>query len=174
MTEQYRTIADLLDRVRSRWRRLVAFRATIRAALAGTAAPTLGLLLAMLTTRSPMALAGLAVVAVVLIVGAAVWGLLPLRESPSDARIARFIEERKTELDERLVSAVSVAVAERRGDETNRAKAGSDDLGLSASMVRDAARVAASVEPAEIVAAEVLRPAGMPAGAAALLFFAVA
>src|SRR5258708_1832491 len=141
MTEQYRPIADLLDRVRSRWRRLVAFRAATRAALAATAALTLVLLSAMLTTRSPMALAALAVVAAGLIVGAAVWGLLPLRETPSDARIARFIEERKTELDERLVSAVSVAAAERTG--------------LSASMVRDAARAAALVDPAEIVAAEV-------------------
>src|SRR5712671_884541 len=137
MTEQYRPIADLLDRVRLRWRRLVAFRATIRAALAATAALTLALLLAMLTTRSPMTLAVLAVAAVVLIVGAVVWGLLPLRETPSDARIARFIEERKSELDERLVSAVSVAAAE--------------ETRLSASMVRDAARAAASIDPAEIV-----------------------
>jgi hypothetical protein len=160
MTEQYRPIADLLDRVRSRWRRLVAFRATIRAALAATAALTLVLLLAMLTTRSPLALAALAAAAVALIAGAVVWGLRPLRETPSDARIARFIEERKTELDERLVSAVSVAAAERTA--------------LSASMVRDAARAAASIDPAEIVAAEVLRRSGMQAVAAVLLFVAVA
>src|SRR5947207_7666005 len=126
MTEQYQLIANLLDRVRVRWRRLVAFRATTRAALAATAAVSVILLLAMLTTRAPLVLAALGVSAVVVVIAAVVWGLRPLREAPSDARIARFIEERKTELDERLVSAVSVIARDTAPP------------GLAASMVGDA------------------------------------
>ena len=82
--------------------------------------------------------------AVSLVAGVA-WGLLPLREAPSDARIARFIEERKTELDERLVSAVGVASGNRQTPPA-----------LAASMVGDAARAASTVDPAEIVASEVV------------------
>src|SRR5690349_22149807 len=98
MTEQYQLIAELLDRVRARWRRLVAFRAAVRAALLAAVALALFGLAAAFTTRAPVALAVLGVVAAILTITAVVWGLLPLREAPSDARIARFIEERKTEL----------------------------------------------------------------------------
>jgi hypothetical protein len=162
MTEQYQSIANLLDRVRVRWRRLVAFRATMQAAL-GAAVVLLAFdLLARLTTRAPLALAAFGVFALVLVIAAVARGLLPLRQAPSDARIARFIEERKTELDERLVSAVSV-VAQQTAPPR-----------LAASMVGDAARAAASVDPAEIVAAEVLRRAGFQAVAALLIVAALA
>ena len=161
MTEQYQPIANLLDRVRVRWRRLVAFRATLQAALGAAAVLAAFDLLSRLTTRAPFALAAFGVFAVVLLIGAIVRGLLPLREAPSDARIARFIEERKTELDERLVSAVSV-VAQQNAPP-----------GLATSMVGDAARAAASVDPAEIVAAEVLRRAAIQAVAAVLLVGAI-
>ena len=108
MTEKYQPIAQLLDRVRVRWRRLVAFRAVRRAALLATVSLLAFSALASLTTRAPFALAAIGMLAVLLVGVAVVWGLLPLREAPSDARIARFIEERKADLDERLVSAVSV------------------------------------------------------------------
>jgi hypothetical protein len=160
MTEQYQPIASLLERVRVRWRRLSAFRATRRAALLATVALLAFSVLAALTTRAPFALAALGMMAVVLVVAAVVWGLLPLREIPSDARIARFIEERKEELDERLVSAVGVAAQEGA------------PAGLAASMVGDAVRVASTVDPAEIVASEVLRRAGIQAVAALLLLAA--
>jgi hypothetical protein len=119
-------------------------------------------LLAQLTTRAPLALGAFGVLAIVLVIASVVWGLLPLREAPSDARIARFIEERQTELDERLVSAVSVVAQQ------------SPPPGLAASMVSDAARAASAVDPAEIVASEVLRRAGIQAVAAVLVFVAVA
>ena len=162
MTEQYQPIANLLDRVRLRWRRLMAFRATVRAALLATAVMVLFGLFASLTSRAPIALAVLGVLAVILVIAAIVWGLLPMGEAPSDRRIARFIEERKTELDERLVSAVSVVAQQAMPP------------GLAASMVGDAARAAAAVDPAEIVASEVLRRAGIQAVAAVLLFAVVA
>ena len=109
MTEHYQFIASLLERVRVRWRRLVAYRATMRTTLLVTAVLAAFDLLARFITRAPLALATLGVLAVILVIAAIIRGLLPLRDAPSDAQIARFIEERKTELDERLVSAVGVA-----------------------------------------------------------------
>jgi uncharacterized protein DUF4175 len=160
MTEHYQPIAHLLERVRVRWRRLVAFRATRRAALLATVTLLIFNALASLTSRAPFALAGLGMLVVVLVVASVVWGLLPAREAPSDARIARFIEERKQELDERLVSAVGVIAQQ------------GPPAGLAASMMGDAARAASSVDPAEIVASEVLRRAGIQAVAAVLLLAA--
>jgi hypothetical protein len=157
MTEHYQPIAHLLERVRVRWRRLVAFRALRRAALLATVALLVFSALASLTSRAPFALAGLGILTVIFVVASVVWGLLPLREAPSDARIARFIEERKHELDERLVSAVGVIAQQ------------GPPAGLAASMVGDAARAASRVDPAEIVASEVLRRAGIQAVAAVLL-----
>jgi hypothetical protein len=108
MTEQYQPIANLLARVRVRWRRLVAFRAARQAALLATVSLLAFSALASLTTRAPFALAAIGMLAALLVAAALVRGLLPLRDAPSDARIARFIEERRADLDERLVSAVSV------------------------------------------------------------------
>src|SRR6185369_15792439 len=102
MTEHYQFIASLLERVRVRWRRLVAYRATMRTALLVTAVLAVFDLLARFITRAPLALATLGVLTLILAIAAIVRGLLPLRDEPSDAQIARFIEERKTELDERL------------------------------------------------------------------------
>src|SRR5215475_4122834 len=165
MTEQYQPIANLLARVRVRWRRLVAFRAVRHAALLATVSLLAFSALASLTTRAPFALAALGMLAALLVAAALVRGLLPLREAPSDARIARFIEERRADLDERLVSAVSVI-------EQQRIRSASP--GLAASMVGDAARAASTVDPAEIVASEVLRRSGIQAVAAVLLLAATA
>ncbi|HEX7795271.1 MAG TPA: hypothetical protein VF456_13005 [Vicinamibacterales bacterium] len=165
MTEQYQPIANLLARVRVRWRRLVAFRAARQAALLATVSLLAFSALASLTTRAPFALAAIGMLAALLVAAALVRGLLPLRDAPSDARIARFIEERRADLDERLVSAVSVI-------EQQRIRTASS--GLAASMVGDAARAASTVDPAEIVASEVLRRAGIQAVAAVLLFAATA
>src|SRR4029078_6410240 len=140
MTQHYQPIASLLERVRVRWRRLSAFRAIRRAGLLSAAALLAFDGFAALTTRAPFALAALGMMAVVLVVAAVVWGLLPLREIPSDPQIARFIEERKEELDERLVSAVGVAAQQGA------------PAGLAASMVGDAARAASAVDPGELVA----------------------
>lgn len=162
MTEQYQPIAQLLDRVRVRWRRLVAFRAARRAALLATVCLVVFSALASLTTRAPFALAAIGMLTALLVVASLVWGFLPMREAPSDARIARFIEERKVDLDERLVSAVSVAAQQTAPPR------------LAGSMIGDAARVASTIDPAEIVASEVLRRAGIQAVAAVLLLAATA
>src|SRR3954471_18292143 len=113
MTDQYQLIATLLERVRGRWRRLVAYRATVRAALLAVAVLVSFELAVRVSVRTPLPLVTLAAVALILVIVGVVRALLPLREAPSDKQIARFIEERKTELDERLVSAVSVAGQEQ-------------------------------------------------------------
>src|SRR5437588_12976635 len=88
-----RQIRELLGRVRGRWRRLIVFHAGVRAALAASAVLAVALLLTRWTGRAPSALAALGIAAVVLAAAALVWGLWPARENPSDARVARFIEE---------------------------------------------------------------------------------
>src|ERR1700682_1534479 len=115
MREHQEQIGDLLDRVRSRWQRLTAFRATVRAALAASAVLAGARVLAILTTRSQRPLAALGVAATVLAIAALVWGLWPVRRAPSDTQLARFIEESEPSLDDRLASAVDLLAAGPRG-----------------------------------------------------------
>ncbi len=163
MTEHYQPVADLLQRVRTRWRQLVLLRALVRAALA--AAMVLGgvLLVAQALPRAPMALALVGGSGVVLTALALVWGLWPARDVPSDARLARFVEERCSGLDQRLVSAVDVATV--RDDETRPV--------FASALLHDAARAASSVDPSEVVPAVALRRAGFQALAAVLICSAV-
>src|SRR3954468_9559217 len=102
MTEQYQAVADLLGRVGSRGGRLVAFRAVLRVALAAAGSIAVALILSHWLARAPMALAVLGCVCLVALIGCVLWGLWPLRDVPSSARLARFIEERKPGLDEGL------------------------------------------------------------------------
>src|SRR5262249_28131309 len=97
MDRQYEPIRRLLAVVRARYRALTACRAIVRAALAASAVVGFSLAaasLAALATRSPWAIAAVGAVALVAAVAAVVWGLMPVRQVPSDVRIARFIEER--------------------------------------------------------------------------------
>ncbi|MQA30105.1 MAG: hypothetical protein GEU82_09740 [Luteitalea sp.] len=162
MNSPYEPVHDLLTRVRSRWRRLLLFQATIRASLAAAGVLGIVLVLARWTSRSPTALAVLGVAAVVLAIVALIWGLWPARERPSDRRVARFVEESLGTLDERLVSAVDV-----------EALGSGDRPALAASMIADAGRAASDVDPAAVVPAESLRRAGFQAVAAGLLLILV-
>ena len=105
-------IRELLDRVRARWHALRAFQAAVRASLAASAVLIVALLvvrgLAQWAGRPPLVPAILAAATLLLAVGAVAWAFAPLRHRPSDARVARFIEERAPALDDRLVSAVDV------------------------------------------------------------------
>ena len=105
-------IRDLLDRVRARWHALRAFQAAVRAGLAASAVLIAALMLlrgvAQWAGRPPLVPAILAAAALLLVVWALAWAFAPLRHRPSDARVARFIEERVPALDDRLVSAVDV------------------------------------------------------------------
>jgi hypothetical protein len=147
MSEQFRAVQDLLDRVRARWRRAALLLALVRAASGVACVIALALVLSHWTSRSPVALAVTGAVSVAIAAAATVWGLWPVRHVPCDRATARFIEERVPSLDERLVSAVDVhGTAEADGRPA-----------LAASLIRDAARAASAVDPDAIVASDLLR-----------------
>src|SRR5258706_3278243 len=164
MSAHHQQIRELVDRVRSRWRRLTLFRAAVRAAIAASLVLAVGLFLTYWTTRTPVALAPLGLVALTLVAGAIVWGFWPVRRTPSEAQVARFLEERDPSLDDRLASAVDLLVGGRE----------SEAPGLAAPMVADAARRASVVDPSSVVSRDILRRAGVQAVAAAVLLAAVA
>ena len=163
MEQHHRQIRVLLARVRARWRRLIAFQAAARASLAVSGVLAVALFLTYWTTRAPIALAAIALIALALAVGALLWGLWPARENPSDARVARFIEETEPSLDDRLASAVDLAASP--GGEARPA--------LAVPMVADAWRRVSSIDPAAVVPGRTLRRAGFRAAAAVLLLAAI-
>ena len=160
MGSQYEPIQRFLRRVRARFRALSAFDAAWRASLAISAVIAVALTtwtLASFGSRSPALLAALAAVVFVCAVAGLVWGLLPLRHAPSDAQLARFVEERVPALDDRLVTAVDIASAADRG----RTQA------LTGPLVADAARRVDALDLDDIVSQSRLRRGGFKAGAAA-------
>jgi hypothetical protein len=162
MSEQFQPIRELLDRVSARWRRVVLLDMTMRAALALSLVLALAFAVSFLTTRSPIVLGIVGLIAVASSAGAMVWAAWPARHTPSDKAIARFIEERNSSLDERLVSAV---------DATTRAA--EERPALAAAMIRDAARAAALVDEETIVPTDVLRRRTLRTAAACVLFIAM-
>src|SRR5437870_12015792 len=164
--EHYDSIRRLIDTVRRRWLRLRAFRATVRAAL--VAAVLLGVTLVAVRWMAghPGVLAGSAVAALAAAIGAAAWSLAPLlRRRPSDARVARFIEERAPELEDRLVSAVDVVGKRTHGYGTqSSARSAFDDLAVA-----DAARRAARVDADAVVPVAGVRRSGFQAAGAVAL-----
>jgi len=157
--DQYDSVRRLIDTVRSRWIRMRAFRATIRAALAGGFLIGVMLVGVRWMTGYPGVLAAATVVTLGVAFGAALWFLAPLRRRPSDAQVARFIEERAPQLEDRLATAVDAAAAP--------APTPFRDLAIA-----DAARRAERVEIDTVVPADRLRRAGLQA-AATLAFVAI-
>ena len=87
--------------------------------------------------------------------------LWPLRRGPSDGRVARYVEERCSELQDRLASAIDL---------------GETPSSFGGRVLDDAARLARGVDPDRVVAAPTVRWAvaggvGATAALAALLFF---
>ncbi|HMB81600.1 MAG TPA: hypothetical protein VKI43_16085, partial [Vicinamibacterales bacterium] len=153
-------ISQLLDRVRGRWRTLMALRALVRGALLASLVIGAAVIASRWTDGAPIALIVLAATAFVLAAGALVWYLAPLRHVPGDARIARYIEEREPSLGDRLVTAVDVAQS-------------AQPPALAPLMIADAARRSSAIDVDAIVSRESLRRAGFQAAAAALVLGAV-
>jgi hypothetical protein len=160
MPSNYTAIETLLRRVRARWRRLRLFKASTQAALAASAVLAMALVAARLAGRSPAALSLVALTAVVSLIAVAIWGLLPLRHTPDDRHLARFIEERAPSLDDRLVSAVDVL-----GSGRERASPA-----IVGPMLADTARRADALDIDSLVPGEALRRAGFQATAAVVIF----
>jgi hypothetical protein len=166
MDIQYEPIRRLLATVRARHRAIARGHAIARASL--LAAGVIGFSVAAasvasIAVRSPLALAVIAAVAIMLAVVSVVWALLPLRERPSDLRVARFVEERVPSLDDRLATAVDVVSSARY--ESMRL--------LAEPLVKDAARRAGEVDVDAVVASAHVRRSGVEAAAACLVLLAV-
>src|SRR4051812_6112333 len=99
MDLQYEPIRRLLENVRARYRAVEVCRAIVRAMLVASAIVAAALAAAPLVS-SPIVLIAIAAVAIVAAAGAGGWALLPLRARPSDAQVARFVEERVPSLDD--------------------------------------------------------------------------
>jgi hypothetical protein len=157
---EYHDVQRLLDAVRRRWRTKVALRAGTHAALAALVAIGIALVAARWISASPKLLAAIAALSFLAALAAVVWFLLPLRRRPTDAQIARFIEERAPGLDDRLATAVDVA--------KQPAPPAIADL-----MLADAATRARDVDVDAIVPTESLRRASFQAAAATLALVAL-
>jgi len=152
--------------VRARHRALVASRAAIRAALLATG--IIGAWLAVSSAsayalRSPFAQVGLFALVFAAVAAAIVSALLPLRYSPSDAQLARLVEERVPSLDDRLASAVDVASSESSASART----------LAEPLIADAARRAEAVDLDAVVALSRVRRSELQAAAAAAVLLAV-
>src|SRR5260370_25089765 len=106
---QYSEIHRLIDRVRRRWRAQRLFEATVRGALAGAAVLGVALVAIRWSAGAPLALAVIVGAAFLLAAAALARALGPLRRSPGDTQVARFLEERAPSFDARLVSAFDVS-----------------------------------------------------------------
>jgi DNA repair exonuclease SbcCD ATPase subunit len=164
MMDGYRDIRLLIGRVRARWRAEHMCHAMVRVALYGVAAVGVMLVAATWILDAPRLLTAIAAVAALAIVAAIVWFGAPLGRPPTDSQVARFIEERAPELEDRLVTAVDHAERDRP---TGR-PAGFDDL-----FIADAARRARDVDVETILSAETVRRAGFQAAAATLALLLV-
>src|SRR4029453_14764866 len=102
-------VRELIDRVRKRWRAQRLFEATGRGALAASAAIGVALVAARWSTGAPGLLAFAIATALLLAAAALGRAFWPLRRSPGDIQVARFIEERAPALEDRLGSAVGFA-----------------------------------------------------------------
>ncbi|HEX4346734.1 MAG TPA: DUF4175 family protein, partial [Vicinamibacterales bacterium] len=156
-----RQIFELLRKVRARWRRLAALRALSRAVIV----VTLIFGAAVVTTRlAPLPSAALILIAATTAacaLGAACWAVWTTRENPSDARVARFIEEAHPGLEDRLVSAVSAA------------RDASIAPLFAKPAIEDAARRVSAIAPSDVIGTNRLRTASIQAFAALALLVVV-
>ena len=137
-------IVALLASVRHRWVAARAMRGVARAASVTLLALALLLAVDFLLAPPDLVMVLLAVCAAGVSAGLAAWIFWPLRCVPSDRQVARYIEERCPELQDRLASAIDSRTAPSP---------------FRARVLDDAARRSRGVEPQRLVAAAVLRRA---------------
>jgi hypothetical protein len=166
MDQHVDVIRRLLGRVRARWQRLVWLGCAERGALALAAVLACGWLVGRWANLALVAGAALAVAMLAGAVVAVAWALFPARVRPSDARVARFVEERSPSLDDRLASAVHAM--------TSRADLPAAPSPLTGLMLADAARIASEIDPQAVIPAARLRRAAARTAASALILAAAA
>jgi hypothetical protein len=162
MTQDYQQLTRTLAQARSRWRRARVLRSF------GLAAGAAGLLLAavlgfyLLTQPTDLGLVGLAVMTLggmLICFGYAAWRI---GRAPSDRRVARFLEERFPELEDRLATAVEL------GQTTGMAR-----VPVAAKLISDAATVIRELDVRRVVGPEVFRRAALVAIAGAAFLAAM-
>jgi hypothetical protein len=166
MNRQHEPIRRLLAVVRARYRAMTICSAIVRASLAASAVVGVSVVVASvasLASRSPWAIAAVGLIALLAVVAAVVWGLMPIRQVPSDARIARFIEERVPSLDDGLATAVDIL----------QSRARQYSPVLTGPLIADVERRAAEVDVNQVVPGEQLRRNGVRAAAASLMLLAL-
>ena len=137
-------IAALLASVRRRWMAARGMRGAARAAAAALLALALLLAADRLLAPPDLVMALLAACAAGASAGFAAWILWPLRRGPSDRQVARYVEERCPDLQDRLASAIDLC-------ETPSPFGGR--------VLDDAARRSRGVDLDRVVAARVVRRA---------------
>jgi hypothetical protein len=142
------TIARLLSSVRRRWLALDLLGAWGRVAAAAAVAIALGLILDRWLLPEGGRLLGLAG-GVLVLIGAAIALAAAAMRRPDDRQLARLVEERCPELEDRLATAVAGPAG-----------------GLAPLMLADAAARADTIDPRHVIAPELLRRAGWRALAA--------
>ena len=152
-------IAELLASVRRRWTAARAMRAVARAASTALLALALVLGVDRLFAPSDLVMAMLAAGAAGAAAVFCVRTLWPLRRGPSDSQVARYVEERCSDLEDRLASAIDL---------------GQTSSSFGGRVLDDAARRARGVDPDRVVASRMVRRAvaggvGAMAALAALL-----
>ena len=150
-------IADLLASVRRRWIVVRAMRGAARASAAALLALAALLAVEHLFAPPDLVMIALAACAAGGAAGFAVRILRPLRHGPADRQVARFVEERCPELQDRLASAID-------------SRAGPSSFG--GRVLDDAARRARAVDVDRVVAARAVRRA-VAGGAGATAAFVV-
>lgn len=163
MQQHYQPIALLLQRVDARWRSLVVARRMARGLVVAAALLAVALLIIRVLPPKPLLIALLLLASIGTTLGVLVVTLLSARQRLTDLQVARFIEERVGTLEQRLVTAVDVAIV-RPPDERPA---------FAESMVRDAARVAATIAVDDVVRPEIVRRAVWQAAAATLALLVV-
>lgn len=163
MSREFQLIRAVVTKVRRRWMWHTIFRCARTAAV--SCAVVLAAATALVSLLAPSSVAGLAAVssAVVVVllaaIGRAVW---PLTRRPTDVQVARFIEERCPQLEDRLATAVECAP-----------KAGTPAGMLADLLYRDAASRAAGLDLDRTVSRRMLVRSGSLALASTLVLAGV-
>jgi hypothetical protein len=163
MSGEIRQIRGVLRSVRRRWMWHTIFRCGTRAALSCAAVLLVGAVaFRLIGPRTVVALAAIETLLVAAVLAAVVRALWPLTRRPTDAQVARFIEERCPQLEDRLVTAVECASAP-----------GSRAGMLTDLMYRDAASRAAELDLDRTISRRAVTRGGSAAATSTLLFAAV-
>ena len=169
MGEHYNELSAILRRVRARWRAMTALRAWTRAAVAAAGVLLVARLLHAVFVPEGTTLVIVWGTATLVAAAAILWRVAPLRRSPGDGQVARFVEECCPELEDSLVTAVTERDRAERPDETQppdqrqRAALG---RAMLAAVLGDALRRARLLDLDRVVSRDALRRAGMMAAAA--------